>query len=230
MHVRDFFIRPDLDADYKDGALNVTAKVRNLSGQAAAGYRIELSLVDAAGMPVTGAGPSRAEARNLRPATTPGDVAARRATPLPTQTPATPVTLASATVSQPLAPGTEAAFDLTARVPAPRKWSAEDPYLYTALLTLKDRAGHVVEATGAHVGFRKIELKNARLYVNGVAIKIKGVNRHEHDPDTGHAVRLRVDGAGHRADEALQHQRRAHQPLPERPDAGTTCATATAST
>jgi beta-galactosidase/beta-glucuronidase len=182
VHVRDFFMHPDLDASCKDGMLSVTAKVRNLSGQPAAGYQVELSLFDQNGMPVA-PGSSRAKARNQQNTT--GGVAGSG---LQAGTRAKPFTLASAKLTQAVAPGVEAAIDLSAPIAAPRKWSSEDPYLYSALLTLKDRAGKVVEVTGANVGFRKIELKNARLYVNGVAIKIKGVNRHEHDPDTGRAI------------------------------------------
>ncbi len=163
VHIRDFFVRPDLDQAYKDGVLKVTAKVRNLSAQAAAGYQVELALFDAEGMPVPIAAGKAGGASK-------------------------PIRLAGGRFAQPLAPGAEASIDLSAPIASPHKWSAEDPYLYSALLTLKDRAGKTVEVTGALVGFRKIELKNARLYVNGVAIKIKGVNRHEHDPDTGRAI------------------------------------------
>jgi beta-galactosidase len=67
---------------------------------------------------------------------------------------------------------------------APRKWSAEDPYLYKLLLTLKDSSGAVLEVIPANVGFRKVEIRNARLMINGKPILIKGVNRHEHDPVT----------------------------------------------
>ena len=69
----------------------------------------------------------------------------------------------------------------------PRRWSAEDPYLYTLLVTLKDAAGHVLEVVPQRVGFRTVEIKGDRFLVNGVAIKLKGVNRHETHPDLGPA-------------------------------------------
>ncbi|MCX7044675.1 MAG: DUF4981 domain-containing protein [Candidatus Sumerlaeota bacterium] len=69
-----------------------------------------------------------------------------------------------------------------------RKWSAEDPYLYAVVLTLTDGAGNVLDAASCRFGFRKIEIKDARLLLNGAAIKIKGVNRHEHDPDLGRVI------------------------------------------
>lgn len=71
-------------------------------------------------------------------------------------------------------------------VERPARWSAEAPNLYTAVVTLKNERGEVLEATGSRVGFRKIEVKNGSLLVNGQRILVKGVNRHEHDPDRGH--------------------------------------------
>jgi len=76
-------------------------------------------------------------------------------------------------------------------VAAPRKWSAEDPCLYSLLVTLRDRRGSTVEAIHQNVGFRSVELKGGNFLVNGVAIKFKGVNRHDHDCDDGKAVSFR---------------------------------------
>jgi beta-galactosidase len=73
-------------------------------------------------------------------------------------------------------------------VAAPHRWSAETPYLYTALLTLRDAAGRVIEVIPSRVGFRTVEIRGGRLLVNGQAILVKGVNRHEHSPDLGHTV------------------------------------------
>lgn len=84
--------------------------------------------------------------------------------------------------------GGEATVSLRAPVKRPRQWSAEDPYLYTALVTLRDAAGNAVEVTPFLVGFRQVEIRDAQLLVNGRPIKIRGVNRHEHDPDTGRYV------------------------------------------
>jgi len=70
----------------------------------------------------------------------------------------------------------------------PRKWSAEDPYLYTVLLTLKDASGKTIEAIPQRIGFRAVGIKNGRFCVNGVPVLIKGVNRHEHHADTGHTI------------------------------------------
>jgi beta-galactosidase len=70
----------------------------------------------------------------------------------------------------------------------PLKWTAETPNLYTLLLVLYDKNNQVLEAVTHPVGFRKVEIKDGSLLVNGVRVLIKGVNRHEHDPFTGHVV------------------------------------------
>ncbi len=67
-----------------------------------------------------------------------------------------------------------------------KKWSAEYPNLYSAVITLKDAAGKSTMFTGSKIGFRKMEIKNAQLLVNGQAILVKGVNLHIHDDITGH--------------------------------------------
>jgi beta-galactosidase len=66
----------------------------------------------------------------------------------------------------------------------PLKWSAEFPNLYDCIISLK--TGNTVSYTGAKIGFRKVEIKNAQLLINGVATYVHGVNRHEHDPVKGH--------------------------------------------
>jgi len=75
-------------------------------------------------------------------------------------------------------------------VPAanPRKWSAEDPYLYKLLLTVKGPAGNVLEVIPQSVGFRRVEIKGGRFLINGRAILVKGVNRHEHSEITAKFV------------------------------------------
>lgn len=69
-----------------------------------------------------------------------------------------------------------------------KKWTAETPYLYTLLTIVKDRKGNVVEVIPQKVGFRKIEIKNSQLLVNGQPVLIKGADRHEMDPDGGYVV------------------------------------------
>lgn len=66
------------------------------------------------------------------------------------------------------------------------KWSAETPALYDCVMTLLDSNNNQLAVTSSKTGFRKIEIKNAKLLVNGVPTYIKGVNRHEHNDTLGH--------------------------------------------
>ncbi|MCP4710566.1 MAG: beta-galactosidase, partial [Planctomycetes bacterium] len=70
----------------------------------------------------------------------------------------------------------------------PWKWSAENPYLYQVIMTLKDSSSSVVDVIPQKFGFRQVKIKDGQLLFNGVPIYFKGVNRHETDPDTGHYV------------------------------------------
>ncbi|WP_343667612.1 glycoside hydrolase family 2 TIM barrel-domain containing protein [Chitinophaga sp.] len=76
---------------------------------------------------------------------------------------------------------------LSLKINAPEKWSAENPYLYQLLVTVKNK-DKIAEVIRQQVGFRKVEIKNAQLLVNGQPVLIKGVNRHEMDPDFGYVV------------------------------------------
>ena len=86
-----------------------------------------------------------------------------------------------------VASGTTEKYRATLKIDSPRKWSAEDPYLYTLRATLKN-GNQVLQVVPVRVGFRKIEVKNAQLLVNGQPILIKGADRHELDPDGGYVV------------------------------------------
>ena len=70
----------------------------------------------------------------------------------------------------------------------PHKWSAESPYLYKLVATLSNGT-KTLEVVSQNVGFRKVEIKNSQLLVNGKPILIKGANRHEMDPDFGYYVK-----------------------------------------
>ncbi len=85
----------------------------------------------------------------------------------------------------------EFTVDMERAVENPKKWSAEEPNLYTLVLTLKDDLGKVIESIPWQVGFRSSEIKNGQILVNGRPIQIKGVNRHEHDPDLGQVMTRR---------------------------------------
>ena len=149
VQLRDMFVLSDLDAQYQNATLDITAKVRNLSaGQAQ--RRVRATLVDAR----------------------------KRKTPLGQ----------SETVT--IAPGQETSLVVGATHASPALWTAETPNLYTVVVELLDADDNVTEVKACRFGFRKIELKDRQFFVNGVSVKIKGVNRHEHDPDRGHAVEI----------------------------------------
>jgi beta-galactosidase len=80
----------------------------------------------------------------------------------------------------------EATATFTQKVTSPKLWNNETPNLYTLLLTLKDENGKFIETLSTPIGFRKVELKNGQLLVNGIRIMVHGVNIHEHNPKTGH--------------------------------------------
>jgi len=73
------------------------------------------------------------------------------------------------------------------KVASPHKWSAEEPYLYTLTATLRS-GGKVQEVVPVKVGFRKVEIRGSQLLLNGQPVLIKGVDRHEMDPDGGYVV------------------------------------------
>lgn len=77
---------------------------------------------------------------------------------------------------------------IKAAVPNPKKWSAEQPNLYTLVLHLKNKNGDTIEITSTKIGFRKIEWGDFGLKINGKETILFGVNRHDHDPKTGKTV------------------------------------------
>lgn len=69
-----------------------------------------------------------------------------------------------------------------------KTWNAENPNLYTLLITLNDKNGKVTEATSIKVGFRNVTIKNNQFLVNGKPVLIKGVNMHDHSDTEGHVI------------------------------------------
>ncbi len=74
----------------------------------------------------------------------------------------------------------------------PKLWSAEEPNLYQFYFVLKNESGQTTEVLSNLYGFRKIEVKDQQVWVNGKSVLFKGVNRHEHDPFDGRHVSLEV--------------------------------------
>lgn len=73
-------------------------------------------------------------------------------------------------------------------IPAPVQWNAENPALYTLTVSLVNPAGKTVESTACKLGFRRVEVKDRELLINGKPVLIKGVNRHDHDDLHGKTV------------------------------------------
>lgn len=143
VHIRDFFVRQDLDREYKDASLEVEAKIKNFGAKTSKARTFTATLYDNTGKEITK-----------------GSVA-----------------------GNPLGPEQEEVLKVSFPVPNPAKWTAETPNLYTVVLTTSEG-----EMLSSRVGFRKVEIKGRVFMVNGVPIKLKGVNRHEHWSDVGHAI------------------------------------------
>lgn len=93
-------------------------------------------------------------------------------------------------ISQPVQvePGSSAPVKFIEAVRSPKLWSAEQPVLYTVLISLQDQSGKVLEVVPVQFGFRVVEIIDRQILLNGQAIHIKGVNRHDFDSRTGYAV------------------------------------------
>ncbi|MGL4518747.1 MAG: glycoside hydrolase family 2 TIM barrel-domain containing protein [Phocaeicola sp.] len=168
VHVRNLVAIPDLDENYANGTLAITTDIRNLDKKRAKAYQMVYSLYanelySDENKPVAGA-------------------------------------LISAEVAE-IAPGKEVeAQKVLLKVENPNKWSAETPYRYTLVAELKDKKGHTIDVTSTIVGFREVEIKDTPAhedefglagryyYINGKPVKLKGVNRHESNPATGHVI------------------------------------------
>jgi len=103
--------------------------------------------------------------------------------------------------------------EVESHVPNPLKWNAEKPSLYKLVLELK-QGSEVLERIERMIGFRRIEIKDRQLCVNGVRVKLAGACRHEIDPSTG-----RADTARHAAEDVrlikganLNYIRTSHYP------------------
>ena len=167
IQIRDLKVIPDLTSDYKDGSLAITASVRNLSGNDAKGLKIVYSLYE-----------NKLYSDENMPVGSAKKITAPFA-----------VTKASETEE-----------NTVIEVKDPKKWSAEQPWRYTLVAQLVDKKGKVLETISTYVGFRKVELKEMTadedefglagryFLVNGKPVKLKGVNRHETTPSTGHYV------------------------------------------
>lgn len=80
--------------------------------------------------------------------------------------------------------------ELNATISDIQPWSAETPVLYTLVTALYDADGSLIDCRKHRVGFRNIRIEGSNLLINGKRVMIYGVNRHEHDPETGKTISL----------------------------------------
>ena len=168
VHVRNLKAIPDLDENYENGSLTIDTEVRNLNRKKAKKHKMVYTLY----------ANKLYSDENSKVA----DV----------------VTTATVDLIQPNQ--TLDAQQVVMHVPSPNKWSAEKPYRYTLVAELKDAKNRTIEVVSSTVGFREVEIKDTpankdefglagRYYfVNGKNVKLKGVNRHETNPSTGHVL------------------------------------------
>jgi len=202
--IRDFAVRTDLDSNYRAATLQIKPELEAGKEFSISNWTVHAQLFDAGGKPVLfdlPSDPTAARARrgriNAVLATAKSAKSASRNKPGASTT-----NLLSRSAEEILNPDFSAKI-LDVRTPQrgepkfawlegtvknPAKWTAETPNLYTLVLTLTDDKSNVVEAVSCKIGFRKIELRDGRFLINGQPIRLRGVNRHEIDPDTGHSL------------------------------------------
>lgn len=84
--------------------------------------------------------------------------------------------------------GDTVSLKMTGMLEHPLVWSAEKPNLYECLIELLDAKGNLVESFVQNTGVRRIEKRGEVMYINNQPVKLRGVNRHDHHPRTGHYV------------------------------------------
>lgn len=92
----------------------------------------------------------------------------------------------------PISANSDKEFTLEGTVSNPLKWTAETPNLYTILINLRDNKGKLLETVSHRIGFRKIEINDGQLFINGKKVFFKGVNLHEFNVETGQTVTREV--------------------------------------
>ena len=163
VRISDYTVVTDLDDAFTNAALRVSVELTNASAESipANGRSVEVRLFDQDGAEVYADAPMTAQAEAL-------------------------------------AAGAKQTLLLQKQIDAPRLWSDEDPYLYTAVITLRDENGAGCGSLSVRVGFRELtftrtegETANAmygNVLLNGKPLLLKGVNRHETDPEKGKYV------------------------------------------
>ena len=165
VRISDFAVRTILDKEYKDASLQIKPELKSYNGNKLEGWNIEAQLYDAQSRPVF--------ADVLKQDALPVLDADHKAAVMNDRTPQR---------------GPAKFAWLEAEVSDPLKWTAETPSLYTLVLSLRNNKNELVETVRCQVGFRSLEIKDGQLLINGNPVRLRGVNRHEHDPSTGRTV------------------------------------------
>lgn len=147
VNVKDIHIDIDLDAKYRDAAMQLQLTLDNLSGEERKNYNLHITLLDSNGKAVAHSNP---------------DIS-----------------------TGPLEHG-QKLFNITTLVPNPQKWTAETPNLYKLIIDVND-GSRLTERIEQNIGFRKIEVRDRQVYINGQRVKLTGACHHELDPLTGRA-------------------------------------------
>lgn len=165
IRIADFGVRTLLDKDYKDAELVIDPKLAVFDSERGTGYRITAMLYDATGKAITDTAlwQSAEPMLNL-------DKKGKILNERNPQRGYAPYGWLKTTIKNPY------------------KWDAEHPYLYTLKLALIDSTGNAVERAETKIGFRSVEIKDGMMLVNGKQVRLRGVNRHEMDPETGHVM------------------------------------------
>jgi beta-galactosidase len=158
VHLADVAVTAELDEDLSTGRLQVDVRVDGVHER---GWRLEATVLDESGAPL------------LRQPIS-ADVAVFD------RSDATAESI-SAYVHRGVVRVQERFDDVT-------PWSSENPVRHIVVVSLVDPEGSVVEATSVRTGFRRVEIVDRELLLNGYPVLIHGVNRHDHDPDRGKAV------------------------------------------
>lgn len=165
IRIADFGVRTLLDKDYKDAELVIDPKLAVFDSERGTGYRITAMLYDATGKAVT-------DTALWQPAE-----------------PMLNLDKKGKILNQRNPQRGYAPYGwLKTTIKNPYKWDAEHPYLYTLKLALVDSTGNAVERAETKIGFRSVEIKDGMMLVNGKLVRLRGVNRHEMDPETGHVM------------------------------------------
>ncbi|MBD3197163.1 MAG: DUF4981 domain-containing protein [Candidatus Lokiarchaeota archaeon] len=148
VHIRDFFVRCELDKEYKNANLNIKVKVKNYRDAELQNFKLKFLLI-----------------RDISDLNNP---------------------IKSLENKFQIGKSSEITLSMNCNVDNPKLWSAEIPNLYYTLFALFNSNNEIMEVECNVFGFRSVEInQKGELIINGKSVILKGVNRHEHDPDHG---------------------------------------------